>query len=346
MSSQSGRLSVAEIPQILTDSTAGPLLKQVATGDVLARLLNDIRVDRCLQYCFEPYGDWIVDATPAPFRPPGSVSLHIVLEGRIWIDIANSHLVAQEGDVLIFPRGSRHFLGSGSAGRLISPGDDLPPPPWSAIPVIAYDASGPRARILCGFLEARVLDFQPLLSSLPEVMMARTLAVGTDWLSSAVRHLMREVDEPSPGAMTIVARLSEIVFIELLRRQMLEARSAPAGWLCALGDPMLRRALEALHGSPRKDWTQQDLAAEIGVSKTVLCERFQAVLGLPPMKYLRDWRLYLASADLADTTIPTLMVAERAGYGSEAAFSRAFTRQYGMPPATWRRRNRKALSAT
>ncbi len=131
--------------------------------------------------------------------------------------------------------------------------------------------------------------------------------------------------------------MSEIIFIEMMRRQMLAARSASAGWLAALGDPILRRTLGLLHASLTEDWTQHGLAAAAGVSKTVLCAHFQQVLGMSPMRYLRDWRLYLASAELADTDLPIVEIAARAGYGTEAAFTRAFARRYATPPATWRR---------
>lgn len=340
-------MSLAELPSILIDPTSGPLLPQVAGGDVLAHLLRDIRVNRCLQYCFEPRGDWMVDASPAPFRPPGSVSFHIVVQGRTWIDMSDGRFTADAGDVVIFPRGTQHYIGAGHQGRLLSPGDDLPPPPWHALPRLTYDSpSGERHRILCGFLEARVLDFQPLLSALPEVMVARPSADANDWLGPAIARLVREIDQPTPGGMTLVARLSEIVFIELLRRQMLQARLASAGWLAALGDPVLHKALRALHGAAERDWSQQSLASALGVSKTVLCERFQRLLGMSPMRYLREWRLYLASADLADSALSMARVAERAGYGTEAAFNRAFSRRYGAPPATWRRRAQATTSGT
>lgn len=335
-------MSLAELPQVLIDPTGGTLLPQVDGGDVLSRLLSDIRVSKCLQYCFEPYGNWVVDASPAPFRPPGSVSFHIVVEGRVWIDLDGAHVTAEGGDVVIFPRGNRHFFGSGDKGRLLSPGEDVPPPPWDRIPTVIYEGSGPRTRILCGFIEARVLDFQPLLAALPDVMIARTSNDCADWLMPAVQRLIWEIDAPSPGGMTIVSRLSEIIFIELLRRQMLVARTAAAGWLSALGDPALHKALNILHGEPYLAWTQQHLAATTGVSKTVLCERFQRVLNMSPMRYLRDWKLYLASSDLIQSEEPIIRIAERAGYGTEAAFSRAFARRYGMPPARWRRQINRA----
>lgn len=329
-------MSLAELPQVLIDPTAGPVLSLVEGADVLSRLLRDIHVSKCLQYCFEPYGDWMVDASPAPFRPPGSVSMHIVVEGNLWLELDNQMVDIGSGDVLVFPRGTPHFFGSGHQGRLLSPGDDVPAPPWDRIPTVKYEAPGQRARILCGFIEARVLDFQPLLTGLPNVMMARTTLDSTDWLMPAVQRLTREVDEPSPGGMTIVSRLSEVVFIEMLRRQMLAAR-AHGGWLAALGNPVLFKALKILHGDSETAWTQQSLAEATGVSKTVLCQHFHQVLNMGPMRYLRDWKLYLASSELTHTKDPIIKIAERAGYGTEAAFCRAFTRRHGITPARWRR---------
>lgn len=333
-------MSLAELPQVLIDPTAGPVLPHVAGADVLSSLLRDIRVARCLQYCFEPYGNWMVDASPAPFRPPGSVSMHIVVEGQLWLDMDGQQVAMHSGDVLVFPQGTPHFFGSGSSGRLLSPGDDVPPRPWDRIPTVRYVAPGQRARVLCGFLEARVLDFKPLLSGLPRVMVART-AHPTDWLQAAVHRLTVEIDQPSPGGMTMVARLTEIIFIELLRRQMAAARTA-GGWLAALGDCVLYRALKALHDDPYAPWSQQQLAEATGVSKTVLCERFHHVLHMGPIRYLREWRLYRASAELLQSEESVVRIAQRAGYGTEAAFSRAFARQHGMPPAMWRRSRQNA----
>ncbi|MDB5658633.1 MAG: hypothetical protein JWS10_1248 [Cypionkella sp.] len=329
-------MSLAVIPQDLTDPTRGPLLMQVAEPDILSALLRDIRVTRSLQYCFESRGAWIVDATPAPFRPPGSVSFHVVVEGDIWIDVEQRFQVTP-GDVLIFPRGKTHWIGSGQGGVLIDPGSDLPPTPWATMPVLRYAGNGAPCRIICGFIEARVLDFAPLLAALPDVMIARIGDKRDDWLAAAVRQLSREADRPLPGGLAITARLSEIIFIELLRREMSKARSQTTGWLSAVTDPTIQRALNLLHAHPSESWTQRALAASVGVSKTVLCARFQAMLSMSPMQYLREWRLYLASARLVETDDPIVKISEDAGYGSEATFSRAFSRSFGAPPARWRK---------
>lgn len=137
------------------------------------------------------------------------------------------------------------------------------------------------------------------------------------------------------------ARLSKIIFIELLRREMLKAGSDTTGWLRAIANPTLRKNLNHLHRHPTHDWTQHSLAEATGVSKTILCAQFYVLLGMSQMRYLREWRLYLASARLSETQDPIALVADGAGYGYgyEAAFSRAFTRCFHAPPARWRKIN-------
>lgn len=335
-------MSLAVIPQYLTDPTQGSLLLRMGGQDILSELLRDIRVGRALHYCFEPCGAWRVDATPAPYRPPGSVSFHVVIEGSIWID-DGSRFEATAGDAIIFPRGTTHWIGAGDGAQLLDPGTDLPPTPWMQMPVLTYAGDGARCRIICGFIEARALDFAPLMAALPDVMIARAGTRVDDWLAAAVRQLIGEADRPQPGGLALIARLSEIIFIELLRREMLKAEPDTTGWLRAIANPTLRKALNHLHGHPSHEWTQHSLAEATGVSKTILCAQFHTLLGMSPMRYLREWRLYLASARLSETQDPIALVADGAGYGSEAAFSRAFTRRFHAPPARWRKINQAPM---
>jgi len=138
----------------------------------------------------------------------------------------------------------------------------------------------------------------------------------------------------------MLERLTEITFIELLRHEILAADPG-SGWLAALADPSLGRCLARIHDDPHRDWSLQELAAVSGLSRSTLAERFEEVLDTSPMRYVRDWRLYLASVALGTTRKPVAAVAHDAGYGTEAAFSRAFSRAYGVPPAAWRQRSRK-----
>ncbi|HLQ17562.1 MAG TPA: AraC family transcriptional regulator, partial [Tabrizicola sp.] len=204
-----------------------------------------------------------------------------------------------------------------------------------ATPTLHYPASGPQVRILCGYVQCHATNFAPFRAALPEFIHLQT-AGHNDWLGGTIAQIVTEVDQPQPGGGPILERLTEIAFLEILRRQF--QTPAPKGWLAAILDPTLSRALLALHDDPGRDWTLPSLAATAGASRSALTARFADLLNTSPMRYLRDWRLYLAAEALASSTDPIISVATKAGYGTEAAFTRAFSRVFHCPPAEWRRR--------
>jgi AraC-like DNA-binding protein len=155
-----------------------------------------------------------------------------------------------------------------------------------------------------------------------------------------------EADAPQTGSLSMIERLTEVSFIEVLRQHIVAARPGSLGWLAAVAEPALGRCLALIHEDPRREWSVQSLAAGCGLSRSRLAERFEAVLGTSPMRYLRDWRLCLASIELATTGKSIAVIAYEAGYGTEAAFNRAFSRTYGTPPATWRQGERSASGTT
>jgi AraC-like DNA-binding protein len=321
--------SLAGPPKSLTD------LPEPAS-ELLAQALRRIRISGSLQFCFMPQGDWTTDASPTPWRPKDAIGFHIVAAGPCWVDIRGQRTELMTGDIAAFPFGTPHMLGSGRDGRLIDPGGDLPAQPWPATPVLRYADQGRQVRILCGYVQCEATGFAPFRAVLPEFIHIRTATGGaTDWLAATVTQIVTEVDQPQPGGGPVLERLTELAFLEILRRQF--QTPAPRGWLAAILDPSLSRALLALHDDPRRNWTLADLARASGLSRSSLVTRFADVLGTSPMRYLRDWRLYLAAEALAASPHPIITVATEAGYSSEAAFTRAFTRQFGTPPAEWRK---------
>jgi transcriptional regulator GlxA family with amidase domain len=158
----------------------------------------------------------------------------------------------------------------------------------------------------------------------------------TRWLRATIAQIVSEVDRPRTGGLSMLERLTEVTFIELLRHEILTARAGSVGWLAALADPALARCLALIHDDPHRDWSIEALGRAAGLSRSTLGERFEAVIGTSPMRYVRDWRLYLASMALRTTSKPVATIAHDAGYGTEAAFNRAFARAYGTPPAAWR----------
>lgn len=320
---------MADPPKTLTDLPA-------PASELLAQALRRIRISGSMQYCFMPKGDWTTDATPAPWRPKDAIGFHIVAAGPCWVDLHGQRTILQTGDIAAFPFGTPHILGAGAGGRLIDPGGDLPARPWPAIPILTYPDEGAQVRILCGYVQCEATGFAPFRAVLPEFIHIRTAGEG-DWLAGTVAQIVTEVDQPQPGGGPILERLTELAFLEILRRQF--QTPAPRGWLAAILDPALSRALLALHDDPRRDWSLPDLAQHSGLSRSALVSRFAAHLGSSPMRYLRDWRLYLAAEALAGSQGPIISIATEAGYGSESAFTRAFSRQFGSPPAEWRKRH-------
>lgn len=316
-------------------------MQGVAGDDVLSALLASIRLTGSLQFCFMPMGDWETDAAPAmatlASRPSGVIPFHLVATGDCWLKMDGCEAALEAGDVVLFPFGTGHQLGAGAGGRLITPTRDLPQRPWRDIPVLRYGDGGPAVRMLCGYLQCEALSFAPLRAALPELIHVRTRGANDgDWLRATVHQMIEEVDRPRAGSLAMLSRLTEILFIEILRHQIMLAPPRSLGWLAALSDPALSRCLSLIHGDPRRDWSLGTLALAAGLSRSVLAERFQAVLGTSPIRYLRDWRLQLASVALSSGGRAIAAIAADSGYATEAAFNRAFARAFGQPPAAWR----------
>jgi len=339
-----------------------------APPSLLAEMLRHVRITSSLQYCFMPSGAWETDATPAAYKPSGAVGFHIVAGGTCWLEIDGARTVLGRGDIAAFPFGTPHRLGAGRGGPLFDPGAALPPAPWRGVPVLPFGGGGDAVRILCGYVTCEALDFAPFRQALPRCILVRTAGGGTedetgggadaqpagDWLAGIVAQIVAEVDRPRGGGAPVLERLTELALLETLRRQLappgmpLTASDAPpesrpdtppGSWRAALADPVAGRCLAAIHADPARDWSLATLARAAHTSRSVLHERFSALLGMPVMHYLRAWRLFLAARQLAEGRQAIAQIAHEAGYGTEAAFSRAFSRLYGMPPARWRRRH-------
>jgi AraC-like DNA-binding protein len=312
---------------------------------VLSDVLRSIRLSGSLQFCFMPTGAWHTDAAPSLGRMAGNaaktIPFHIVVEGECWMKMEGRETVLHAGDVLAFPFGTGHQLGAGTGGMMVTPIADLPPKPWRQLPVLHYGDGAP-VRLLCGYLQCDSVSFPPLRNALPKLLHVRTQQSNESaWLRATIAQIVAEVDAPRTGGLSMLERLTEITFIELLRHHVAIATPTD-GWLAALRDPALGRCLSLIHEDPKRDWSLPELAAGSGLSRSTLAERFETVLATSPMRYVREWRLCLASVALSTTAQSIAAIADEAGYGTEAAFNRAFSRAYGMPPATWRQSNRAA----
>jgi AraC-like DNA-binding protein len=342
-----GRLSLAAAPNHLIEN---PFRLQAGRtlDDVLSDVLRTIRLSGSLQFCFMPTGEWQTEGKRGVASlaedPSVAIPFHLLVEGACWLRLDGREITLEAGDVVAFPFATRHQLGVGTGGKPLTPVDDLPPKPWREVPILRYGEGGSGVRLLCGYLHCDALRFRPLRDALPTLMHVRTArSEDATWLRASIGQMEAEVTRRRPGALSMLERLTEIVFIELLRHQALAAGPAATGWLAGLADPALGRCLALIHEDPAREWSLQELAAASAVSRSVLTERFETMLATSPIRYVRDWRLCLASVALTTTGRSVADVACEAGYGTEAAFSRAFSRIYGMPPAAWRQAARSGL---
>jgi AraC-like DNA-binding protein len=210
----------------------------------------------------------------------------------------------------------------------------------SAPRVVVEGGGGPeRADVVCGFLGCDVRPFNPVLASLPRLVhLRRTSAVkDPDRLTQLMDFALAESRDGTPGAKCVLLHVSEILFVEVVRRYLETLTSGHTGWLAGLRDPLVGQALARLHDRPAESWTLERLAREVGASRSALADRFTHLVGQPPMRYLTCWRLQLAAGMLADGAAKVSAVAREVGYESEAAFSRAFKKSAGASPAAWRR---------
>jgi AraC-like DNA-binding protein len=202
--------------------------------------------------------------------------------------------------------------------------------------------SAERAHVVCGFLGLDARPFNPLLDALPPMLHLRGPAQGA-WQTEFARFAVMESNEKRTGGAGVLSRLGELMFVELVRRYVESLPSDAMGWLGGLRDRHVGRALNLMHAEPERAWTLEQIAAEVGLSRSSFAERFSQFVKIPPMQYLQHWRLQLAAARLAKGDAIATIAAD-AGYESEAAFSRAFKKMTGEPPAEWRS-NRTAAPA-
>ena len=296
---------------------------------------------------------WCYQSPPAdaaaPLLEPGAervIIFHMVTEGDCHVELDGAEpMRLTAGDVILFPQGDAHRMGS-------APGL----PPATATPLAELLARRPRqlnhggggatARLLCGYLACDARLARLLVAGLPPLLRVNVRGSNAGvWLEASVRYALAEARSPRPGGAGVLAKLVEVLFIEVLRLYIHEQSAGRTGWLAGLGDRIVGLSLNALHRKPAHPWSLEELAREAGTSRSVLSERFQLLVGSSPMQYLTQWRMMLAANMLCASRAPLARIAHEVGYQTDTAFIRAFRREYGVPPATWRR-NRHAETDT
>ena len=314
--------------------------------DVLSDVLSVVRLTGAIFFDNTFHDPWVVE-TPRASVIASKVmphsqyvfSFHTLLKGSCWaemIDGSAEPMRLNAGDVIVFPMDDAHAFCS-AVGMRAEP--DLAVyirPVDRQLPYILNEGIGPNGcRFICGYIGCDIRPYNPFIKSLPRVLHGRAAASG--WLSHLVQHAVSETEHRHAGGETVLAKLAELMFVQVIRQYANELPPESRGWLSGLRDPQIGRALSLVHASPADHWTIEALASAVGMSRSAFAKRFAHFSGDSPMQYLGRWRMQLAARRLENPQVSIAQAGVEVGYDSEAAFNRAFKKVMGVPPGTWRR---------
>jgi AraC-like DNA-binding protein len=319
--------------------------------DVLSEVLKVVKLDGAVFYNAEFSSPWSYRSPPsralAPYLAPAAdhvIIYHLLTEGRGFARLEDGERVPLEaGDVVIFPHGDAHILESGPRIKTVDNGKELLQIFSQGVKLARMGGGGEISKLVCGYMACEPRLAQVLLGGLPPLFKVhiRDDAAGR-WLENSIRFSVAEADASRAGGEAVLARLSEALFVETLRRYITLLPERQTGWLAGARDPEVGKALAMMHRHPARPWTIADLAKEAAISRSVLAERFRHYLGEPPMAYLTRWRLQLGAQMLSSTSYSVAQIASEVGYESEPAFNRAFKREFSLPPARFRTASKAA----
>jgi len=331
--------------------------------DVLSDVLRVVRLSGAVFFTADFSAPWALES-PIPEMLASAVMpeaecvvlFHILVEGECEV-VCQRHPVTtmEAGDVIVFPRGDQHTMRSHEGATPTPLATIFSPGGYDEPPQLSYGGGGSTSRFVCGYLNCDQ-RFSPLVEALPTMLLVRSRddysaidavdASGSrptvvpqgsgTWLGTTLKFTINEARAARPGNAAMLGRLTELMFVEILREYMHRLPANQGGWLAGLNDAHVGKALRLLHANPMRNWTVDELARESAISRSALAERFTELVGDAPIRYLANWRMQLAKQMLREGA-HVQEVASRVGYESEAAFNRAFKRATGSPPGTWRR---------
>jgi len=315
--------------------------------DAFSEVLNGVRLKGAVFFSAAFSEPWRL-STPhcrdSPLAPDAShiVIYHLVVDGSARARLEGRPDVGlSPGDIVVFPHGDAHHLSGGTGGNQVESAAVLAKIATRDLSPMHAGGGGATTRFVCGYLTCDPLLCGPILESLPPMLKVN---VRTDrsghWLEQSILHLVEEAASDRAGSDAMLAKLSEALFVDTLRRYVTGLPDQTTGWLAGARDPIVGKSLALLHNRPSHSWTIAELALAVGLSRSALVERFTRYLAVPPMAYLTGWRLRLAAQALTSTPKGVADIAAEVGYESEAAFNRAFRRAFEMPPARYRRQSR------
>lgn len=317
--------------------------------DVVSEVLKVVKLQGAMFYHGEFSAPWSFLSPPsccyAPYigRGGGHVIIyHLVTEGRASARLEGGDRMRLEaGDLVVFPHGDAHIVENGPISTPVDMSGELARVFSQGLKLARLGGNGELTRFICGYFACEPQLSQVFLSGLPRVFKVsiRGSASGR-WLENSIRYSVDDADVTRPGGEAVVSKLSEVLFVETLREYIAHLPPDQVGWLAGARDPEVGKALALMHRSPAHPWTIATLATEVGLSRSVLAERFRHYLNDPPMSYLTRWRMQLGAQMLSSTSYTVAQIAAEVGYESEAAFNRAFKREFGAPPARFRAKAR------
>jgi AraC-like DNA-binding protein len=323
--------------------------------DVLSDVLLAVRLTGAVFYDIEARAPFVAQSPPTDViaakvaaDAEHLIGFHVLTSGSCWVEAVDEPepaVLMQAGEMVIFPSGDANILAS-APGMRGQP--DLPRyyrPVDQALPFVIDingDSNAEGCRIVCGYLACDKRPYNPLLESLPRMVHAPVSARSWAWMTGLLDAAVAASDDRDAGQEAMLAKLSELMFVEALRAHIDGLPPEARSWVAGLRDPEIGTALRLIHGRFAEPWTLESLAREVGMSRSSFADRFTAYVGLPPMTYLAQWRLQVAARLLQNGTMSVARVAATVGYQSESAFNRAFKRHVGRPPGSWRRADPRA----
>jgi len=319
--------------------------------DVLSEVLKVVKLRGAMFYNGEFSSPWSLCSPAsqaiAPHLAPGAghvMIYHLLTEGHASARLLDGESVALDaGDLVIFPHGDPHIIENGLPAKTVDMAKELGRLVTQGLKLSRFGGGGEVTRFICGFMACEPKLSQVFLSGLPPIF---KVSIRNDnsgrWLESSIRFSVNEADASRAGGEAVLSKLSEVLFVETLRTYIAHLPPEQTGWLAGARDPEVGKTLALMHRNPSHPWTLASLAKDVGVSRSVLAERFRHYLNETPIAYLTRWRLQLGAQMLASTSYSVAQIAPEVGYESEAAFNRAFKREFTVPPARFRSQSRSA----
>lgn len=324
--------------------------------DVLSDVLRTVRLTGAVFFDVDFTAPWVAETPPgaaiaANVMPEAEhvIMFHAITSGGGWAELLDDSVPPfrlSAGDIIVLPMSDAHVLCSKPGMRATPDLAMYRRPTDRHLPIYIEkgEGGGEQTRFVCGYLGCDARPFNPVLQALPRLLHARG-ADGVGSITELFRLAINETATRRSGSETVLSKVAELMFVDVVRRYIDTLPKGAAGWLSGLRDPHVGAALALMHGQPAEAWTLERLAREVGVSRSVLADRFAHFMQEPPMQYLTRWRMQLATRLLERQGIGLARVAAEVGYDSEAAFNRAFKKCVGVPPGAWRRGRQTSVQA-